>query len=172
MKEKTSPPVPQQTPGTGYRAYTEALARYPVAWYERKKYLAGLILALGTTGWWAQRQLGLFPNPWLSLASVLAYIFGWTYDTYETHTAVLMKKHFDKVGLEFPWIESALFLPKHPTLKEQILSLSTIMVLLLVASSFFLPSLGFAAGIGHLLAGYTNLRWKKRLQLAMKSLGL
>lgn len=161
-KPLTSPKLPRCA---GHYAYQQTLATYPIAWYEKLTHISGLGLTTITIGWWLQTRLGLFPNIWLSVIGLLAYLLAWLGDVFTTHAIMALKQPFDDAQIEFPWHEGAIFLPKHPTLRDQLLSFNTALTLPLALLAWLVPSFGLGIGLQHALAAYGNRRELKRLQL-------
>ncbi len=148
--------------------WDRAWDRYPEAWYEYisqfRHVLAVSLVALS----WGQLWLHWLPPQWVSAAGLAAYVGGAIYDVYATTRTFRLRSEFDRREVEFPVQETNPFLPRHPTIRDQMWNWSIVLELLLLAAWFKFPAAAMGAALMHVCAGLNNLRLEKRMLWALQ----
>lgn len=139
-------------------------------WYERAAPSAAVGMAVGLgveTFFWI--VWGVWA-PWpVMLLAATAYLTAFTYDVAATHRHVGLKAEFDKRGWVMPTCEGNPLLPAFPSLRQQVLSLATLMSILLVPLIVFVPGIGAGAAVLHGLAAAANKRAYQRARQVLWS---
>jgi hypothetical protein len=151
------------TPQIGFYAFEQSYLEFPQRWYETTWFQWIASLGIPIPVWYLQTWLGLYPNLWLSIASVIIYIGGLLADSYATNLTLTLKSHFDKRGIEFPIWERSVLLPAYPTARDQLMTWGNIVEVGLAAGAYIFPSFGVLAGLLRANAVLGNLRQRKWL---------
>jgi hypothetical protein len=165
------PPKANHQLNSSSEALTKAFDKFPVRWFEKTIIIAIIEIAIGLGGYLLQLKLGLFINPILSTVAIATFLTARATDVASTLNIARQKPYFTAIHIPFPAEEQALWLPKHPTLKDFLLRpyfvLSTLVYSIL---GFLLPCFAFAMSLGHFSAASTNYRQVKRLQYMLQFL--
>jgi hypothetical protein len=153
----------------GCVAFDHAHDDLPAQWYENRQpvLLVTMVVAVGLflVQWY---YFGVRWNLKLSQLGIVCYAVGWLFDTFATQHAHQLRTAFGRYGLHLPYIEANAFLPVSPTWRDHIFTEVNLVILFFMGVTYFLPSLGIAAGLMHFLAGLGNLAGRQRAVRALQ----
>ncbi len=145
--------------------------QYPQSYFvSRVEFSVLLVSALGLTA--IQALMGWVGSFWLGMAGIALYEIGFLLDmglTYVTFSH--FKQEFDRRGLSayFPGHEGNQFVPPHPTLKQLVFSVPTLVFLLTLPAAGLLPAFGVVKGIGHLKRATKHLTAQREMRVFLNS---
>ena len=154
----------------GFHVYNHILTRHPFRWFEQRWLHVLTAFSLGVGLLYVQAEFAPIHPTVFIVAGLLSHLAGTTWDIYTTANTMRLKAQFDQLGLEFPIYEANPLLPTHPTLTDQLVSISGLIGIAALPLIYYFPSIGIASGVARLLAGIYNLRQRKRLLLTLEAL--
>ncbi|MCA9905748.1 MAG: hypothetical protein KC547_17955 [Anaerolineae bacterium] len=153
-----------------YHVFNHILARHPFRWFERRWLQVLTAFSLGFGLLYVQAEFApIHPTAFIA-AGLVSHLVGTAWDIYTTASTMRLKARFDQLGLEFPIYEANPLLPAHPTLADQLVSVSGLIGVAALPVIYYFPGIGVGSGVARLLAGIYNLRQKNRLLLTLDTL--
>jgi hypothetical protein len=132
-------------------------------WHSHPLFWRWIPLSLGLVFWYVQYiHFGILFHFWISGATAGMATLGTALDFYSTHTLSQTKQQFDQVQAELPLEERNPYLPKYPTLRDQIASVPGLLNLLVVALSFLATPVGIIVGLSHLACAFSNWQYRRK----------
>lgn len=140
-------------------AQERASRKYPKAWYQNRNIQQTILILIGicVTVYQLRAGRGNVPH-WFIVLGLTAFLGGWLADMLTTAYAFRMLPEYKKRGLKYPIVERNPFLTDHPTLTEQILSMSSIIKLGALLLTPVIPALGWGGAWSGLSAALNNRR--------------
>src|SRR5579871_4092136 len=143
------------------RAYERTFRVYPLLWFERTTYLFILTFLLITLAQYSQLKSGFSPGLAFSALALMLYTISVAADIVSTQLISAEKRQFDRRKLDFPVVETGMFLPEAPLLKDHLLSINGLLTTVFFPIVFVFPSVGIGVALARLAAAFSNLRQRK-----------
>jgi hypothetical protein len=133
--------------------------RFSPTWYQyRWSFIFGVAFVTTLAGYLSYVLFGLTPPLALIVLAVVVFVTGSILDRVTTHRVSSLKPQYDAKNLAFEFTESNPYLPSHPTLRDMIWGVPTILEAFAFIATCFLPLACLSLGVGMLLVSASNHR--------------
>lgn len=147
------------------QAAARADAKYPTVWYQNKYWQQGILIAIGISLALYQLWVGWANMPdWFLALGVAGFLGGWVADILTTDAAVRLLPEYRKRGLAFPLVERNPYLSDYPSLREQLLGLSSLIKVVALLVAPFVPAVAWGGAWSGFSAALNNRRNTKSVR--------